>query len=777
MQPGGDAGGFDLSGTWRAAVADEPLRRVSTDRDLDDDAWEAVEVPGHWRSVPAFADTDGPLLYRRRFDATDVPVLHDVDPALQRSWLVLDGVFYTSDVWLDGAYVGDTEGYFFPHGFEVTDQLGSAEEHLLALEVACQPPADRTAKRNLTGVFQHWDLIDQRWNPGGVWRPVRIERSGPVRIRHSRAVCLDATAARATIALRAVLDTAHATTVRLRTTIAGVEDVREQPLASGENRVEWTVTVPEPARWWPWALGEQPLHDLLVEVVLADGAVSDRRHRRMGLRSVRFHDWTLHVNGERLYLKGSNLGPTRFALAEASPALVSGDVTLARDAGLDMLRVHAHVSRPELYDAADEQGVLLWQDMPLQWGYHRSVRRQARRQARELVDLLGHHASVFLWCAHNEPLAVDVAPETVVDPTRRVRLAAHVAAAQLLPTWNKSVLDHSIRTVLEDTDGSRPVVAHSGVWPHLPQLDGTDSHLYFGWYHGAERDLAPTLRRWPRLGRFVTELGAQAVPDDADFLEPDRWPDLDWATAYEAHALQRPFFDRFVPPAAFTTFAAWQEATQRYQAMVIRHQIEALRRIRWRPGGGFAQFCFADGAPAVTWSVLDHERRPKLGFEALRAACRSVLIVADRPPAQVRPGDHLHLEVHAISDARISYSDIVATAQLSWRSLPPGGDRRPAWLPLAEVEQEAPAGRPAEPEGSAMTWRWEGDLPADSCVRIGILHVDVPADCAGELLVVDLWLAGDGVESSNRYVAGVAPAGGVPGPVPTSAASPPTPPT
>lgn len=61
---------IDLSGTWRAAAADEGLRRDFPAPDLDDDAWASLDVPGHWRSSPAFAEDDGPLLYRRRFDAT-----------------------------------------------------------------------------------------------------------------------------------------------------------------------------------------------------------------------------------------------------------------------------------------------------------------------------------------------------------------------------------------------------------------------------------------------------------------------------------------------------------------------------------------------------------------------------------------------------------------------------------------------------------------------------------------------------------------------------------
>src|SRR5215475_10312077 len=147
---------MDLSGTWRAAIADDDLRRSAFALDFDDDGWEPIEVPGHWRSTPTFADADGPLIYRTRFE---------LDPGVDdaRHWVILDGLFYQGDVWLDGAYLGDPEGYFFPHTFEVTDQLNDRAEHLLAIEVTCSPQRDKAAKRNLTGVFQHWDCLDDTW--------------------------------------------------------------------------------------------------------------------------------------------------------------------------------------------------------------------------------------------------------------------------------------------------------------------------------------------------------------------------------------------------------------------------------------------------------------------------------------------------------------------------------------------------------------------------------------------------------------------------------------
>ncbi len=483
--------------------------------------------------------------------------------------------------------------------------------------------------------------------------------------------------------------------------------------------MEWTLNVGNPRRWWPWSLGDQPLYDVVVEVRTESGATSDRVSRRIGLRTVEMSDWVTSINGERLFLKGANQGPTRMALAEATAAEMAGDVTLAREAGLDFLRVHAHVARPELYQAADEAGLLLWQDLPLQWGYARGVKGQARRQAREAVDLLAHHPSVFLWCGHNEPLPIDAGPDPDGDPRRRRRLAARGLASQALPTWNRSLLDRAIKSVLERNDGTRPVVAHSGVYPHLPQLDGTDSHLWFGWKVADERDLPAFLARWPRMARFVSEFGAAAVPESDDFVEPERWPDLDWDGLASHHGLDLARFERYVPPAAFDTYQDWREATQRYQARLLRYQIESLRRLKYRPTGGFAQFSFADSSPAVSPSVLDHLRIPKAGYQALRQACLPVIVVVERPPDHVHPGDRLELDVHVVSDARISYSDMIVRTDLLWEG---------------EVRR---------------SWSWEGDIPADECVRVGTLVIEVP-DTTDDLLI-DVELAGDGPSYAARY--------------------------
>lgn len=709
---------MELSGTWRAAIADEELRRTFAEPDVDDGGWETIEVPSHWRSHPAFHDTDGPLLYRTRFDSPQPG-----DPE-RRWWLVLDGLFYQGDVWFDGAYLGDVEGYFFPHALEITEPLAARSEHLLAVEVSCAPQPDRTDRRNLTGTFQHSSYVDTSWNPGGLWRPVRLESSGAVRIKAIRVLCQEANAERALVTVRATLDTVEPRKVQVRTTVAGVEHLVSHPLAAGENQVAWTVAVPEPELWWPRALGDQPLHDVDVEVLL-DGERSDHQRRRIGFRQLALRNWICSVNGERLFLKGANQGPLRQELGEVDPARLASDVRLATDAGLDLLRIHGHVSRPELYDAADEAGLLLWQDLPLHWGYGRGVRKQAVQQARAAVDLLGHHPSVAIWCGHNEPspLHDEPSPANVIPSQinrRRARPGLRRFAGQELPTWNRTVLDRSVKRALEKADPSRPVIAHSGVWPHPPQLDGTASHLYFGWYHGELTDLEALAARLPRMVRFVSEFGAQAVPNEAKFCEPDRWPNLDWEHLQRHHCLQKEVFDRVVPPADYPSFEAWQHATQQYQALLIKHHVETLRRLKYRPTGGFAVFSFADATAAISWSVLDHERSPKAGYEALVAACQPVVVVADPLPPTVLAGDHVSVDVHVVSDRRSPIEAGLVTAQLTW----PGGEH---------------------------AWRWAGEIPADRCILVGTVTCAIPDGTPAGAVELELRVTADGVDVGNRY--------------------------
>ncbi len=690
-----------LTGPWRAAEANDELRRQFALTDHDDSSWPVVAVPGHWRSEPSFAESDGPLLYRTRFATT-------ATSDDRRTWLAFDGIFNQGDVWLDGAYLGVTDGYFQPHRFEITDAVADRSEHLLAVEVGSSLPSDRDHKRVLTGAFSHGAFVDRQWNPGGIWQPAHVVETGPVAIRHFRLLCVAATEARARLKVRLVIDSPGAQLLRFRTRVAGVEHVHDQAAAAGENRVEWFVEVDNPALWWPHALGPQPLFDAEVEVLTESGEITDRRRCRTGFRTVTMNDWHTTINGERMFLKGAALAPVQRALGDVSHDRVTELLHQARQAGLDLVRVHTHVSVPDLYDRADELGLLVWQDLPLHKGYARSVKDAAIEQARWAVDLLGHHPSVAVWCAHDEPQGTDAI---------RPRPAAESLLGHQVPSWNRSVLDRALKREITKSDGTRPVVAHSGVLAHFPQLDGTDTHLWFGWREGRAADLADHAASLPRQVRFVSAFGAQSVPDDNSFARPERWPRLDWVELAEHFALDvLPLLTRF-PPDRYDSFDAWRRATQSHQAHVIKTTIEILRRLKYQPTGGFVQFALNDAQPAIGFSVIDHNGTPKPAYEALVAACRPVIVVADPFPSNLTAGTTVELDIHVVSDLRQPIEQVTLDAILT-----------------------DPSGR--------HVFSWGGDIPADSCIRVGTIEWPVPVSW-GEV-ALELQLTGPGLDVTNR---------------------------
>jgi beta-mannosidase len=89
------------------------------------------------------------------------------------------------------------------------------------------------------------------------------------------------------------------------------------------------VTIPNPRLWWPWSLGDPVRYNVEIEVSTHAGP-SDRRNTSIGLRRVATRNWVFSVNGERMFLKGANQGPTRLALGEAEGADFERDVRLAR---------------------------------------------------------------------------------------------------------------------------------------------------------------------------------------------------------------------------------------------------------------------------------------------------------------------------------------------------------------------------------------------------------------------------------------------------------------
>jgi beta-mannosidase len=65
--------------------------------------------------------------------------------------------------------------------------------------------------------------------------------------------------------------------------------------------------------------------------------------------------------------------------------------------------------------------------------------------------------------------------------------------------------------------------------------------------------------------------------------------------------------------------------SQSYQSNLIQYGTECYRRAKYTNVTGLIQFDFCDPWPAVTWSVVDYWRIPKIAFDGLRRSMQPVL--------------------------------------------------------------------------------------------------------------------------------------------------------
>jgi beta-mannosidase len=659
-------------------------------------AWTPVRVPGHWQLEDALFDYEGYVLYRARFEAASAGEGELV-------CLRFGGVYYSARVWLNGVYLGAHEGYFSAFEFDCTQSIVDGENELL-VEVYSPEEREENTRETIGGIWARWDGMDPGINPGGIFRGVTLVRGGRVRLRSLGVDVRPSGEARVTLDLYARGGSEVEISGRVEAlgfTAPGAGFRLTERIDEGVNRVELDFSLPEPRLWWTWDRGEQRLYELVLVCAGSEQRV------RFGVRSVELRKWQVYLNGERVFMRGINYVPADAYPARATEEGLRANVSLVREANMNALRVHAHVSEDAFYRACDELGILVFQDFPLQWTHRRSVLGPAVTQAKEMARDLRNHPSVGIYLAHDEPFFV-------VPPEKWNSLALARTAAEVLSPrwvlWQRRVLGPAVIQAIHDVDDSRPVIEAAG-------HPFTTNHLYFGWYYGSYRDLERLVRLIPGFSRLPTEYGAQALPDPASLEEI--WPDgqpPDWNTLSENYRLQVGRMGQYVPWKGDRL--GYVRDTQAYQADLLKHATEFFRRRKYGPTGGTFAFMLNDPAPAISWSVVDWRGRPKAAYAGLSAAMEPVLICAEYPEEGYAAGTEISLPLYVVNDlAR-------ALGALEW-----------IW--------EIQLGGKTLASGAGET-----EIPGDSVTRVGEAQARLSAAGAATLV---LGLTGAGVNETNAY--------------------------
>ena len=503
--PRGAAPAFVPKGEYPRPDLDRSERWISLNGE-----WDFSSIDGEARITVPFAwETPASGIERTWLEAAT----YRRTIAVPASWagarvvLCFGAVHHRATVSIDGIVVGTHVGGYTSFEFDVTPHLTAGRDAVL--EVAVESPADkRSIVHGKQRSIPRDDYDGVSFTPtSGIWQSVWLEARGrsyasSVTLRGDSLTGID-------VAVELAGDEPAGAAVRIRVLdeaadAAGgpVTDARAESAtdaavcaqhtgaellltADGAGRASGRLEIADPRLWSP----ADP-HLYRVEVIVGEGAGSDRVVATTGLRSIEWSDGVLRLNGARLYLRGvldQGYWPETGLTAPSDEALLA-DLDLARELGYTMVRKHLKLEEPRWLHRADELGMLVWAEPAAPSRFSPEAAALFEDQLEPMVRRDGNHPSIVVWGLYNEEWGLDW---DIPGSRRRAEAAAHAYDTM-------AALDHT-----------RPLVENSG-WAHV-RSDLVDWHYYepdpATWARNV-RDLATGARE-----EFPVRLGPDFVVD------------------------------------------------------------------------------------------------------------------------------------------------------------------------------------------------------------------------------------------------------------------------
>ncbi|WP_188316706.1 glycoside hydrolase family 2 protein [Solihabitans fulvus] len=278
------------------------------------------------------------------------------------------GVIPRAEVWLNGTRVAGPDqvaGAYPAHEFDVTSLL-TGGANALAIKAF---PAD--PKKDLAISFVDWSPPAPD-NDMGVWRDVQFAQSGAVSVRNARVVTALALPGLASADLTVRAEVRNNTNQSVNTQVSGTINAiafsQQITLKPNETRTVSfapdgypSLRVANPKVWWPYQYGDQPLYHLSLAATV-NGQPSDSADTDFGIRDVKSTltdagSMRLTVNGKDMLIRGGGWSSDLFLRYDRQR--MTDQLSYVRDLGLNTVRLEGKEENDELYQLADQLGIML----------------------------------------------------------------------------------------------------------------------------------------------------------------------------------------------------------------------------------------------------------------------------------------------------------------------------------------------------------------------------------------------------------------------------------
>ena len=529
-----------LAGTWKFKGLDRQAtpfgpatdaERARLSPGTNDADWADIYMPFNWWADSRFD-------YAKVFDKDEVYFrgyyrrhLAIPDPADgKRRFLRFEEIGAEAEIYVNGALAGRHLGDFIPCEVEITQFLKPGDNLLAVRVLADFGPVPKDGVKKYTRPYgARWDHTCIK---GGLWHDVFLLEEPSVRIAEVR---IDPAEDFGSVRIRGTIDNAGPAGA-FALAAALVEDAPDAScapavhaaaltLVPGTNAFDITVPVPAAKSWSP---DDPNLYWAALALADADGEPVSARLERFGFRTMRIRGDRFYLNGKPFYPVGDSLHSLHYGGKGTGEAVarVQRDLAAHKANGANMLRTAHMPAIPEVYDFADEIGLVIydeWANSFCNHIYEEAFERSNLPALEAWIRRDYNHPCVALWSLGNEVKHQE--PEVARQLDRQYDLAKAI-------------------------DGQRrPMCAFSGVadtWNYgsdRVKTDFLDTHDYLGidgdcwptWFRSMDRHHADMAAVFGEDGKLEMPLimwecvgGGWDIRHDGGMTPGDRARYLDW---------------------------------------------------------------------------------------------------------------------------------------------------------------------------------------------------------------------------------------------------------
>ncbi len=343
------------------------------------------EYPVEWDSLSAG-------YYRRTLD---IPALHGGE----RLFLHFDAVAFRSEYYLNGQKIGEFADGFMPYEVEITAFVHPGENELIvrAETVAELIYRDEEGKRRAD--YPHGSF----WGGhiGGIWQDAWLIARPAAYVSDIFAV---SDVYKKTLTVRYETVDAEGLTVRFALKRFGDDTAAEREILAAPcdgTELCWSWQDGDVALW---ELDAPALYTLTARLYDGERPV-DETSVRIGFRTFTAEGDHFLLNGRPLRLKNDSWHYMGYSIQ--TPEYARAYYRMAKDAHVNIIRLHAQPFPSFFFDVADEEGMLLvsescvWASHCI-FSYNEEFFRHSREHVARWVRRDRNHPSVVMWSPENE---------------------------------------------------------------------------------------------------------------------------------------------------------------------------------------------------------------------------------------------------------------------------------------------------------------------------------------------------------------------------------------